>query len=217
MDPSTEGRANVRVNVYVDGFNLFYGALRGSPYRWLDLGALCRVLLPNDDINRIRYFTARVTSRPDDPGKSQRQDVYLRALQTVPGLTIHLGHYLISKVRMPLASPPPSGPRTVEVIKTEEKGSDVNLATYLLLDACRGDCEVAVVVTNDSDLKEPIEIVREELEMAVGVINPHPPAKRSRALRASFFKQLRPGALAQCQFPDPTIGPHGKIRKPIGW
>lgn len=204
-------------NVYVDGFNLFYGALRGSPYRWLDLGALCRVLLPNDDIQRIRYFTARVTSRPDDPGKSQRQDVYLRALRTVPGLTIHLGHYLTSTVRMPLASPPSTGPRTVEVIKTEEKGSDVNLATYLMLDACRGDCEVAVVVTNDSDLKEPVAIVSGELGMTVGVINSHPPAKRSRALQPSFFKQLRPSAVVRCQFPDPVIGLHGKIHKPAGW
>jgi hypothetical protein len=59
----------VAVNVYVDGFNLFYGALRGSPHRWLDLGALCSALLPNDEIHRIRYFTARVTSRPGDPGK----------------------------------------------------------------------------------------------------------------------------------------------------
>jgi uncharacterized LabA/DUF88 family protein len=204
-------------NVYVDGFNLFYGALRGSPYRWLDLGALSRVLLPNDDIHRIRYFTARVTSRPHDPGKSQRQDVYLRALRTIPGLTIHLGHYLTSAVRMPLASPQPGGPRTVEVIKTEEKGSDVNLATYLLLDACRGDCEVAVVVTNDSDLKEPVAIVRRELDMTVGVINPHPPAKRSRALQPSFFKQLRTGAIVRCQFPDPVIGSHGKIHKPAEW
>jgi len=80
---------------------------------------------------------------------------------------------------MPIATPPPTGPRTVEVIKTEEKGSDVNLATYLLLDACRGDCDVAVVVTNDSDLKEPITIVREDLGMTVGVVNPHPPRKRS--------------------------------------
>jgi hypothetical protein len=69
----------------VDGFNLFYGAPRGSPYRWLDLGALCHLLLPNDEINRIRYFTARVTSRPHHPGKSQHQDGYLRALATTPG------------------------------------------------------------------------------------------------------------------------------------
>ncbi len=51
-------------NVYVDGFNLYYGSLKDRPYRWLDLDALSRVLLPRDQINRIRYFTARVSDRP---------------------------------------------------------------------------------------------------------------------------------------------------------
>jgi uncharacterized LabA/DUF88 family protein len=204
-------------NVYVDGFNLFYGCLRRTPYRWLDLGALCRVLLPNDQVHRIRYFTARVNNRPDDPGKSQRQDVYLRALRTIPELTIHFGHYLTSTVRMPLACPVAGGARTVEVIKTEEKGSDVNLATYLLLDAFRQDCEAAVVVTNDSDLKEPVTVVRRELGLIVGVINPHPAAKRSRALQADFFKQLRAGVLAGSQLPDVVSDARGKIHKPAEW
>ena len=52
--------------MYIDGFNLFYGALKGSRYEWLDLEALCRHLLPKDSINRIRYFTARVSARPGD-------------------------------------------------------------------------------------------------------------------------------------------------------
>jgi hypothetical protein len=46
-------------NVYVDGFNLYYGCLKGTPYKWLDLGALCQVLLPPNKIQRIRYFTPR--------------------------------------------------------------------------------------------------------------------------------------------------------------
>jgi hypothetical protein len=54
-------------NVYVDAFNLYYGCLKGTPYRWLDLGTLCTRLLPKDPINRIRYFTATVSARPDNP------------------------------------------------------------------------------------------------------------------------------------------------------
>jgi len=72
-------------NVYVDAFNLYYGCLKGTPYRWLDLGTLCTRLLPKDPINRIRYFTATVSARPDNPDAPQRQQVYLRALETVPG------------------------------------------------------------------------------------------------------------------------------------
>jgi hypothetical protein len=46
--------------VYVDGFNLYYGALRGTPHRWLDIGAFCDLLLPKNDVRKVRYFTARV-------------------------------------------------------------------------------------------------------------------------------------------------------------
>lgn len=95
-------------NVYVDAFNLYYGCLKGTPYRWLDLGALCRRLLPKDRINRIRYFTATVSARPDNPHAPQRQQIYLRALETVPGLSIHYGHYLSHVTRMPLAGRAPS-------------------------------------------------------------------------------------------------------------
>jgi len=51
-------------NVYVDAFNLYYGCLKDTPYKWLDLGRLCRLLLPGYTIKRIRYFTAIVESRP---------------------------------------------------------------------------------------------------------------------------------------------------------
>ena len=146
-------------NVYVDGFNLYYGCLRRTSFKWLDLVKLCRALLPAEDVQRVRYFTARIKGRPGDMEGPARQDAYLRALASNPIVSIHLGHFLQSKVRMMLADPPANGPRTAEVLKMEEKGSDVNLATYLLVDAFRRDCNLAVVVTNDSDLLEPIRIV----------------------------------------------------------
>jgi len=118
---------------------------------------------------------------------------------------------------MPLARPRPGGARTVEVVKTEEKGSDVNLATFLLVDAFTRDCNVAVVISNDSDLKLPIEVVQRELDPRVGVVNPHPPARRSRALQPTFFKQLRTSTLAACQFAPVLTDAKGEIHKPAGW
>jgi uncharacterized LabA/DUF88 family protein len=207
-----------RTNVYVDGFNLFYGALKGSPYKWLDLEALCHHLLPKDTINRIRYFTAKVSARPDDLQLPVRQDTYLRALATLPTVSVHLGVFYVSVSRAPLAHPPATGPKTVEIIKTEEKGSDVALATYMMLDACRSDCHTAVLITNDSDLREPLRLVRDELGLITGVINPHQASRRSRALQATFFKQLRPAALAASQFPVQVTDPQGrKITKPASW
>jgi hypothetical protein len=210
----------VITNVYVDGFNLYYGCIKGTPYKWLNLGALCSGLLPGSQIKRIRYFTARISARPGDPQGPVRQDAYLRALNTLPTVTVHFGHFLTSRTRMPRAHPAAGEPKTVEVIKTEEKGSDVNLATYLLADAFRGDAQVFVVVSNDSDLREPIRMVLHELGYPVGIVNPHPPRRRSRALlscQPTFFKQIRPGMLRATQFAPQLTHATGTITKPAAW
>ena len=118
---------------------------------------------------------------------------------------------------MPLANPKPGGPATAEILKTEEKGSDVNLASHLLLDAFRNDCDVAVVISNDSDLRVPIRIAEQQLGVTVGVINPQQPKNRSGALKGTFFKQLRPSVPAQCQLPSVITDANGTFRKPGSW
>ena len=84
----------MRTRVYIDGFNLYYGCLKGTPYRWLDLTALCRACLPKNRIDLVRYFTARISPRPNDPNQAMRQQTYLRALATDPLVEVHLGHCL---------------------------------------------------------------------------------------------------------------------------
>jgi NYN domain len=175
----------VITNVYIDGFNLYYGCLRGSPYKWLDLGKLCAMLLPGNEIHRIRYFTARIQARPQDPDGPNRQDTYLAALGSVPNLTVHYGHFLASQTKAMLVNPPaPPASPIVWVHKMEEKGSDVNLATWMLTDAFEDECELAVLVTNDSDLAEPMKVVAERYGRSAGLINPHPRRASSRALAA---------------------------------
>ena len=203
--------------VYIDGFNFYYGAVKGTSHKWVDLEAVCRRLLPLDDIVKIRYFTARLTERRDSPGAAVRQDMYLRALATNPLIEIHYGHFVTRPTRLPLVDPLPAGPRTVAVLRTEEKGSDVNLATHLLVDAFKGRCTTAVVVSNDSDLAEPVRIAQAECGIAVGVVNPHPAKHRSRKIEPTFFKQLRPVTVAQCQLPPALHDAQGAIHKPEGW
>ena len=119
---------------------------------------------------------------------------------------------------MPLAAPVLGGPKTVEVIKTEEKGSDVNLASYFLTDAFRADAEAFVLVGNDSDLMEPLRIVRHEFGKVVGLLNPQP--KQSRALlrcKPTFVKQIRHGVASASQFPDVLSDQHGSIIRPKTW
>ena len=201
----------------MDGLNLYYRALRGTAYRWLDVGMLAQLLLPQHDIARIRYFTALVTNRPDDPTQAQRQQAYLRALQTVPDLTIHYGHLLDKRKRRPLVKRPQTGPRTVEVLDTEEKGSDVNLASYLLLDGFDDEYEMAVVISNDSDLQLPIRMARTRLAKQVGVFDPS--RRRSFELHAaaSWYRPLRQGPLSVSLFPDTLSDAQGSIKKPGSW
>ena len=204
----------MKANIYVDGFNLYYGAVKGTPYRWLDIAALCRLLLPRDQIHQIKYFTALIDPRPQDPDQPTRQQTYLRALRMIPDLTIILGHFLTHDVMMPLAPP---GNGYIKVTKTEEKGSDVNLATHLLMDGYHDDYEIAVIVSNDSDLLAPIQMVTQEFGRQVGLLNPHKYPSHALLPHVTFIKQIRPGALAKSQFPTTLRDKQGSFSKPAAW
>jgi hypothetical protein len=207
-----------RANIYVDGFNLYYGSLKGTPYKWLDLEALSRRLVPGYDINRIRYFTARIIHNRSDPGSGRRQNAYIRALAVNPLTSIHMGKFQRTVVRMVLAAPQSGQPQTVEVIKTEEKGTDVNIASYLLLDAFHGDSDLAVVVTNDADLAEPMRILVREFGLELCIANPfrHPSSELGR-VPTTFRRQIRVGALAASQLPSVLADKTGFVRRPASW
>lgn len=208
----------MKTHVYVDGYNLYYGCLKRSPHKWLNIHALCCALMPKNDIRAVRYFTAKVSGSPHDPDQPTRQQTYFRALRTVPQVSIHLGHFLTHEVTMPDATAWRSGRfQGRRVVKTEEKGSDVNIATHLLVDTFDDAFDVAVIVSNDSDLKEPISVVRKRFGKTIGILNPQ--AKVSRALQplAHFIKPIRAGALQNAQFPPTLTDTHGTFHKPVRW
>jgi hypothetical protein len=207
----------MQTNVYIDGFNLYYRAVKETPYRWLDIGKLTQLLLPKHQVNRIRYFTALVTARPDDPTQPQRQQTYLRALGTIPNLTIHFGHFLSHQRRRLLVNPPQSGSRFVQVWHTEEKGSDVNLASHLLVDGFANDYEMAVVISNDSDLQLPVSMVKTTLRKTVGVIDPAPRRSFELSSAASWYRHLRKGPLSASLFSPTLNDAQGIIFKPSTW
>ena len=203
--------------VYVDAFNLYYGALKGKPYKWLDLAKLCQLLLPKHRIEHIHYFTARVVPRPQDPGQPQRQQLYFRALETLPKLTITYGHFLSQEIMMKVAYPVPGQPQYIKVIKTEEKGSDVNIAVQMLKDAYTNQFDVAVLISNDSDLANPLQIVRGDLGKKVGILNPYKRPSRTLLKHCDFIKPIRSGVLQASQFPATLTDTQGKFSKPVGW
>ncbi len=207
----------MRTFVYVDGFNLYYGALKGTPLKWLDLPALfSRVLQSHHDILKVKYFTARVSGTPADQSKPQRQDVYLRALRHFqPEVDVYYGHFLSHPVRAPLAQPV-GNVRTATVIRTEEKGSDVNLAVHLLNDGWLDAYDCGVVVSNDSDIAEAMRLVRLHHGKRIGLVTPGT-GRTSQQLRrhADFNCRVRTGALRDSQLPK--LIPGTTIRKPAKW
>ena len=214
------------VRVYIDGFNFYYGCFkfgRFGAYRWMDLAEFARRLSPNDPVDHVRYFTAKVTPLPWDPDANKRQSVYLQALSSLSGVTVHLGTFskktksfpLASMVQCPLYGAPASNVR-VKVLHSEEKGSDVNLAAYLVRDACRNEFDTAIVVSNDSDLLEAVRIVRGELGKRVGVVMVKP--KTVFANDADFRLKLRESHFKYSQLPPTVTLASGKvISKPATW
>ena len=207
-----------RTYVYVDGFNLYYRALKGTPHKWLDILALLRGLLdPDNDVLKIRYFTAPISGKLD-PGQPARQEAYLRALRTLPCVEVHFGNFLTKPKVRPLVQPLADGTTHVRIWNTEEKGSDVNLATYLVHDAWRDLYDVAVVLSQDTDLVTPVRITRDEIGKTVGLVwlDGTQPGKLGGV--ASFVRHVTPNRLAAAQFPPVLQGRNGKaIQRPATW
>ncbi|MFI3241324.1 MAG: NYN domain-containing protein [Alphaproteobacteria bacterium] len=181
----------MRIRAYIDGYNLFYGALKSGKIkssipedvkqkikqskkavRWLNVEALISYYLKGDfSLEAINFYTAEVQALFEGDKSPIRQQEYFKALSSIENLSIHKGKFYKHKVSMPLH--PVTNPITfANVIKTEEKGSDVNLASHLVFDACQNNFDMAVIVTNDSDLLEPIKIVT-QLNKKILILCPH--------------------------------------------
>ena len=205
----------MKINIYIDGFNLYYGCLRDTPYRWLDLRKMCGSLFPHDEIVKIKYFTAPIKLRmsDNDPDRPNRQQIYLRALRTIPNLEIIEGIFLKHKVSMKLAN----SEGYALVIKHEEKGTDVNIATHLVNDAHNNLFERAVVISNDSDLVTPISVVVKEINLLVTVISPFEKNNIQLKTVATDIKQIRNGLLKVSQFDIKLKDEVGEFFIPEKW
>lgn len=211
-----------RTRVYIDGFNFYYAAFRRgrfAAYKWLDLVRFCEVALPHNDVQLVRFFTARLDPPRGRRGQRARQDVYLEALSDARRLKTHFGTFVEHPRTLRVVDPLPGERSMVEVWVPEEKGSDVNLASHLLLDAFRDSYDVAVVVSNDADLLEPVRMTREELGKTVGVLRVEGGQRRCVfSGRVDFIRTVRRGHFARSQLPVRVTTTKGRfIQKPPEW
>lgn len=120
-------------------------------------------------------------------------------------------------------------PNKVQVERAEEKGSDVNLAAYLVYDNCMQEADESIVISNDSDLANAIELVTRDLQRPVTVVNPNRTARaRSdprhcslqqdlRRVSTRFLRSINERVLATTQFPPTMTDAQGTFAKPAGW
>ncbi|MDE0411390.1 MAG: NYN domain-containing protein [Gammaproteobacteria bacterium] len=206
----------MRTAIYIDGFNFYYGAVKGTAYKWLNPKQLCETILkPHHNIISIVYCIARVKSKSTDPGAPIRQATYLKAIKSyIPELDIIYGHFLETKV---LCRPVnPKYGNLIEVFRTEEKGSDVNLAVHLVNDAHKDIFDCAIIISNDSDLAEAMRIVKDEYGKIVGLFTPWRRYASKQLMRySSFQRTIRKASLARSQLPNPIPGI--EIYKPMEW
>ena len=209
----------MRTCVYIDGFNLYYGALRNTPYKWLDPVQMCREILdPNNQILKTKYFTANITGRPSDPNQPKRQAIYLDVLQSMPDVEVIRGRFFRKQASGPLVGSPTNNPQMARIWTFEEKGSDVNIASHMLMDGFQGRYDVAVLVSNDSDLAEPVKIIRSELNKSVVVISPYNKPSTWLRREASAVKVIRKKQLAAAQLPSVVVTSKGRrLTKPNQW
>ncbi len=201
-----------RAYVYIDGFNLYYGALKGRKgTKWLNLDDWLKKMLPQNEIVKIKYFTS-IVSGSHDPSKPIKQGLYLRALQTINNIEIIKGTFLYKNISIQVN-------KDVKIIgrAPEEKGTDVNIGIHLVNDARKKLFDIAVLVSNDSDLSGAVEIVSKEVGLPVGIINPFPKFNKKLSQYSFFKKIIRENPIKSSQFPNTMNDSNGSFQKPNNW
>lgn len=205
-----------RVIVYVDGFNLYHGAVKGTSEKWLDLQTYFERLRGQDEIVQVHYFTARVNG-----DARRRQETFLRALCTLPKVNVIEGRYKTKRVTCRTTDCCHTGDR--RFVTWEEKRTDVNIAVQMMDDAYRDLCDTFVVVSGDSDLVPPILRIKERFpQKKVVVYIPARDTTRGAAteMRAAADRDatLPLDLLKKCQLPARLAdGAGGFIEKPSEW
>ena len=189
---------------YIDGFNFYYGACKKTKLKWVDFESLIKKITPQYKILKIRYFTALVQK----PSNRIRQEFYLKAIATNDKTSIYKGFFQQDHTRH----------------KPIEKCSDVTLPTYMIRDACKENYDCALLISNDSDFKEPVKLVKTEFNKEVIVLNP----RSKGGINIELFKlkkeyniklrSLRGNTLKSSQLPNSVILSNGKeIKKSDTW
>ncbi|RLT38628.1 MAG: NYN domain-containing protein [Chloroflexi bacterium] len=208
--------------VYIDGFNFYYGAVKGTPWKWLDLQAYWERIRQDDDIRQIYYFTSQVR----EPSRLARQRDYLAALGTLAKVRVVEGRFRRVTLDCPIACAA-VGSRRFHT--HEEKQTDVAIGVQMIDDAYRDVSDRLVVVSGDADLVPAVKMVRTRFPekqvlvyvpandpMAEGMSQERGAATELRRAATRDYT-IQPGQFAACQLPETVRTPRGPISRPAEW
>lgn len=202
--------------MYIDGFNLYYGSLKGTMFKWLDLERMFERLRPDDDIQVIRYFTALV-----DGGAQVRQKRFLAAIDTLPKVEVQFGRFKQKRFRCQVQACSYEGSRFYT--GQEEKRTDVAIGVQLVDDAHRDLADRFVLVSGDSDLVPAVRTLKARFpEKQVIVYVPSRDQVRGAATElrgeADKHRTLPMALVKRSQLPPRVADGHGGwIEKPVEW
>ena len=208
-----------RTNIYIDGYNFYFGLLRGGPYKsckWLDLEQLFVRMLPTDDIQAIKYFTAYCH---DDSGKRYRTytgalAAHCRVVEVIEG-NFKRRHRTCKNAQCTFA-----GSRVFTTY--EEKYTDVSIGITMIDDAHRGVCDRMILVSGDSDLVPVLALVRRRfpaIELFVYIPGPRQRFDQATELKAMAdrTRSIPANLLRACQLPVKVTVGAAVFRKPDTW
>lgn len=220
--------------IYVDGYNLFYGCLKHSQDKWLDIvkllfGRIVKQQTPDAELVAIKFFTADIKAKVASHGDAaqQAQFAYHRALERLYPAQIKIikGYYSLEKARLLCFQRPPNKAERVDVWKLEEKQTDVNIALEAYRDVSKGLAEQVVFVSNDTDLSPALTALREDFPaIQIGVIAPvrlstnHRPVNKQLSAQANWTRRhINDDELSECQLPEQIPTNKKPITKPEYW
>ena len=211
--------------VYIDGYNLYYGLLKGTSYKWLDLARFAKELVgEGHNVMAVKYFTSWVKPHPYDLATVERQNLYLQAVAGTGVVKTTLGFYSKRKKLLPAVeesckSCPSAEGGFVRAVVLEEERTDVNMAVAMVVDAARPEVDCVAVITGDSDQVGAIEAVRYTYGKKALVFNPHETFSENLKKASPYYKQIPRALPSRCQLPDEIpVGTHGNvIRRPEAW
>lgn len=199
-----------RVNVYVDGFNLYFGLIAAQyhNYKWLDIRGMSEnLLINNQQLCEVKYFTSYVRNNQE---KEKRQKTYLEAIET-KGVQLILGKYQLNREKCYSCGNSWSSPN--------EKMTDVNIATHLMIDAFNDCYDTALLISGDTDLVPPVKAVLNQFSNKK-IIVVFPPKRFNNQLKSAGTAhiKIRKSVLKKSQLPQQVVKPDGyTLKKPDQW